>query len=81
MRKIKSSSIHLPTDAELYFTGRNIVNRGNITHTCVNAAFKFFLKNESPGYLEKGVSGERCYQRKMKNYACFLWEVRKKNVS
>lgn len=35
-----------------------------------------FLKNEGPGYLEKGVSGERCYQREMTNYA-FFWEVKK----
>lgn len=32
---------NLSRDTELYFAGRNIGNRGNITHTYVNAPFEF----------------------------------------
>ena len=32
---------NLSRNTELHFTGRNIVNRGNITHIYVNAPFEF----------------------------------------
>lgn len=72
----KNSCIHLPRDAELYFTGRNIVNGGNIAHIYMPMLHSSFLKNESHGYSEKGVSGEKCYRREMTNYAAF-WELKK----
>ena len=53
-----------------YFTGRNIVNRGNITHIC-QCSIQVLKRNESHGYLEKGVSTEWCCRREVKNCARF----------
>lgn len=43
-KKEKNSGIHLSRNIELYFTGRNIVNRGNITHIYVSAPFELKKK-------------------------------------
>lgn len=63
-KKKKNSGIHLSRNTELYFIGRNIVNRGNITHIYVSAPFEFFKKTRVMGiwrkvFLVRGATGER----------------------